>query len=73
VEMHAHIGVGLAVDGEFGGDLDIRVLEFRQFLFPIRFLELQEERAHGLSVVKRFVLERFDLGRGQLLSGLRGF
>ncbi|GIS59441.1 MAG: hypothetical protein CM1200mP2_16660 [Planctomycetaceae bacterium] len=42
--MHSDFVIPFSVDGDRGGDLDIGVLEFSQFGFPVLGFEFEE---HG--------------------------
>ena len=66
-EVNAHVLIGFAIDDRGCPHVDVGVVEIGECLFPVRLLELEEDRAQGVGVVQRHVAAiRFDVSRREL-------
>src|SRR5271170_2958881 len=68
--MNADARIGLAVDLQRGGNLDIGVMEVRELGLPVGVLEVEEERAQRGGVVERFAGNGCDLRGFDVRAGL---
>jgi|TARA_B110000914_G_scaffold173366_1_gene154322 hypothetical protein len=70
--VNADPGVGLAINEELGGDLDIRVVKLFQLRFPVFIFEGKEEGAEGVGVIEVVGVHRGHVGGINLGSRGRG-
>ena len=71
-EVNSHVRIDLAIDGQPGGDLDIRPLKVGQFRFPILVFEIEKQSAQHGRVIEWCVRIRFDVRGRDTWTGCGG-